>query len=101
MTHDEQAGIGEVTEVDEVARRLSAAPDRYFVELTIVHAPHQGRNDVAAVRAEIVKRAIGIAGKGGDEVDAVLPAKGLAQLPAGELGQRVSLACRFNRSTEE
>jgi hypothetical protein len=55
--HQEDAGVGAVVGVQELAARRARAPDRDAVgagQLGLVRLADQGRQDVAAVQVEIV-----------------------------------------------
>ena len=71
-------------------------------QLGLVHLADQRRDDVAGREVEIVAGAVEVGRHGADEVAAVLPAVGLAQLDAGDLGQRVRTrwSARAGRSAD-
>ena len=70
-------------------------------QLRLVRLADQRRQDVARLQVEVVAGAVEIGRHRRDEVAAVLPAIGLAQLDAGDLGDRVPLVGRLERAGQQ
>lgn len=66
-----------------------------------MEATDERGQDVRVLRVEVVVRAIQVGGHGGDGVEAVLDAVGLAHLDAGDLGDGVPLVGGLERAGEE
>ena len=62
---------------------------------------HQRRHDMALHEVEIVARTVEVGRHDRDEVAAILPAIGLAELDAGDLGHRIPLVGRLERPGEQ
>src|SRR4051812_26880439 len=104
VAHEEEAGVGEVVDVQQLAPGLARAPHRHLV-LTrgagLVEAAHQRRQHVGALEIEVVVRTIEIGRHGRDEVAAILPAVGLAELDARDLGDGVGLVGGLQQAGEQ
>ena len=90
--------------MQELAQRRAGAPHverRRAGQLGFVRLADQGGQDVARLEVEIVAGAVEVRRHGGDEVAAVLAAEGLAELDAGDLGDRVPLVGRLQRAGEQ
>ena len=102
--HEEEAGVGEVVHVQELAARGAGAPDRDLrpaLGLRVVELPDEGGQHVRAREVEVVVRPVEVRGHGGDEVGAVLLPVGLAELDPRDLGDRVGLVRGLEGAGEE
>ena len=97
-------GAGKIVHVQELAPRGAGTPHYELARafpLRVVHAPHEPRDHVRARGVEIVPGTVQVARHDRHEVAAVPPAVGLAQLDTGDLGDRVPLVGRLQRSGEQ
>lgn len=104
VLHEVDHAVGGIVDEQELATHRAGAPHFHggrMGELGLVRLDDQGRHDMALHQVEIVARAIEIGRHDGDEVAAVLPAVGLAQLDAGDLGDGVPLVGRLQRAGEQ
>ena len=70
-------------------------------DLRLVELAQQRRQDVRAVQVVVVAGAVEVRGHRRDAVTPVLPAIGLAQLDAGDLGDGVPFVGRFQRAGQQ
>ena len=105
VAHQEQAGVGEVVDVQELAARASRCPRR-----RPRGCPRPSRRGTCGssagstcerVEVEVVVRAVEVRRHRRDEVAAVLPAVRLAELDAGDLRDRVRLVRRLEQAREQ
>ncbi|CAL5049018.1 unnamed protein product [Urochloa decumbens] len=104
LIHQEDDSIGEVVNVQELTQRRARAPDddlRGVRRLGLVEPADERGQDVGVLRVEVVLRAVEVGRHGGDGVEAVLDAVGLAHLDAGDLGDGVPLVGGLERAGEE
>ena len=95
---DEEDGVRQVVDVQEFAFGGAAAPERNGRvravgrrALRLVKLTEQCRQDVARFKVKVIVRAVEVRGHQREEIVAVLFVVGLAQLDAGDLGDRVPL----------
>ena len=90
VLHQEQAGVGEIVDVEELAPRRAGPPDHDLGAARSAFASWNLRISAGStcelVEVEVVVRSVEVGRHGRDEVAAVLPAVALAQLDAGDLG---------------
>ncbi len=104
VLHQEQARVGEIVDVQELAPRRARAPHRRRprrLQLGFVELAHQRRHDVRARQIEVVARTIQVGRHGRDEVAAILTPVRLAQPDAGDLGDGVRLVRRLERTAQQ
>lgn len=104
LIHQEDDGVGEVIDVQELAQRGARSPDDDLGGvggLGLVEAADERGQDVGVLGVEVVVGAVEVGGHGGDGVEAVLDAVGLAHLDAGDLGDGVPLVGGLERAGEE
>ena len=102
--HEEDAGIGHVIDVEELAQGVSGAPHDDFGGVgnpCIVEAAEERREDVGVSEVEVVTGAVEVGGHDADGVEAVLAAIGLGHLDSGDLGDGVGLVGGLERAGEE
>ena len=90
--------------MEELAPHRAGAPDvdvRRVGALGLVRLDDQRRHDMALHQVEIVARPVEIGRHDRDEVAAILAAIGLAELDAGDLGDRVPLVGRLERAGQQ
>ncbi len=93
-----------VVDMEEFAPRRAGPPDdeaRVAALLRLVGPPDQRRQDVARLKIEIVARAVEVGRHRGNEVGAMLVAIGLAELDAGDLGDRIGLVGRLEGAGQQ
>jgi hypothetical protein len=102
--HQEQTGVGQVVDVQELATRRARAPyDRFALAALarFVELPNERGQHVRILQIEVVARPIQIGRHHRDRVEAVLPGVGLAQLHAGNLGDGIRLVGRLERAGQQ
>ncbi len=102
--HQEDAGIGTVVGMKELAPRRARAPDRDVVgtgQLRLMRLADQGRQNVAGVQVEIVAGAVQIGRHGADEIAAMLFPVRLGQFDASDLGDRIPFVGGFQRAGQQ
>ena len=104
MLHQEDQRVGESSTCRNSRRGVPVPQTATLVRasvLRLMRLAHQRRKDVARLQIEIVAGAVEIGRHRRDEVAAILPAIGLAQLDAGDLGDRVPLVGGLERAGEQ
>ena len=104
VTHDEQAGVGEVIGEQELAAWRARTPDRDSVVprfFRLVHAPEQRADHVRIFRVVVIAQPKSVGGDADDEVVAMLTPIGVAQLDAGEFGSGVGGIRRLEGSRHQ
>ena len=98
-----QHGVREIVDVQELPARAAGPPQRHRLatELRVVELADHGRQHVGTLQVEVVARAVEVGRHGGDEVRAVLLAIGLAELDAGDLGDRIGLVGRLQQAGQQ
>lgn len=88
----------------EFSQRGAGSPagdTRSLGHLGLMEAPDQGGQDMRTEWIVVITRTIQVGGHGGDEVTAMLPSVGLAELDAGDLGDGVPFVGRLQRAGEQ
>uniref|UniRef100_A0A8R7R825 Uncharacterized protein n=1 Tax=Triticum urartu TaxID=4572 RepID=A0A8R7R825_TRIUA len=104
LVHQEDHRVGKVIDMQEFTQRGARSPHDDLGGiggLGLVEAADEGGQDVRVLRVEVVLGAVEVGGHGGDGVEAVLDAVGLAHLDAGDLGDGVPLVGGLERAGEE
>ncbi|MEY3838199.1 MAG: hypothetical protein RL304_1181, partial [Verrucomicrobiota bacterium] len=101
---EEEAGLGEVVRVQELAERRAGAPeaeDGVAAEPGLVHlADHRGQ-DVGLLEREIVAGPVQVARHRADEVAPMLGPGVVAELDARDLGDGIGLVGRLERAGQQ
>ena len=104
LLHHQQAGIGQVVDVQEFAHRLPAAPDGKLgcvIHQGLVAAPDQAGHDMAVLQMKVVTGTVQVGRHDGTEVGAELPVIALAHLDGSDLGDRIRLIGRLQRTSQQ
>ena len=104
VLHQEQAGVREVVDVQELAPRRPGSPDSSALrsgDPRLVELPHNGRQHVRARQVEVVPGPVKIGRHRRDEVAPVLAPICLAEPDTGNLGDGVGLVGRFEAAAQE
>src|SRR5579875_973852 len=102
--HQMHQRVSAVIDVQELAQRPAGTPDLEHFGATpdrVVGLGDQRREDMARAQVEIVAGTVEIGRRRGDEVATMLPAVGLDQFDAGDLGDGIPLVGRLERVGEE
>src|SRR5690625_5247972 len=99
-----KTGIGQIVHVKEFPARGSRSPDGDFGEIifrSFVKTAKEGREDMGIFGMVIVARSVEICWHSGVKKHAMLLSVILAKFEAGDLGDCVSLVCRFERAFQQ
>ena len=94
VVHEEHAEVGQVINIEELAKRAAVAPAGDLTEaglLGFVETADEGRQHVAVLGMVVVVGPVEVGGHHGDVVCAVLAVEELAVLEAADLGQSIGL----------
>lgn len=104
QVHQEDAGVGHVVAVQELAPWRAGAPDGdrpVAALLRLVELAQQRRDDVTVLRVVVVARSVQIGRHHCQILRAVLAVVAPAHFDAGDLGQRVRAVGRLQRARQQ
>src|SRR3954452_5932735 len=100
MPHEMDAAVSAIVNMKELAPRSTGAPDHHAGgarDFCLVRLADQRRQDMTRAKIEIVTGSVKIGRHCRNEVTAVLPAVGLRELDARDLGHGIPLVGRLKR----